>query len=368
MKRILVVVDNLNSGGIASVVLNISEAVNKENYIFDYIVYKQPNQEVLQRIENNNGKYFIVKRISETSPLQYVKKIRAIIRENGPYDAIHAHTSSFIWLACLAGEKENIPIRIGHAHGSKNAKQFLFSEALYAILRYFNRKYCTKMISCADLSGQYVFGKGFEFIPNFIDHTQYCKIEKEQLDQFTLQHHIPRDAHTYCFIGYLGGEKNPLFALQVFKRIVSENPHSYLLIAGDGPEFNQIIEFIQKNQLEKNVRMFGNTDKVKEILHLSHMLFMPSFSEGMSMAILEAQIAGVNCIVSSGVPITNDIKAGLFHRCLTFDIEDWYTTIQQVKKNPTVSEFDILNALENIGYDQRNVGRQYERIYDPLPL
>ena len=36
MKRILVVVDNLNSGGIASVVLNISEAVDKEKYIFHY--------------------------------------------------------------------------------------------------------------------------------------------------------------------------------------------------------------------------------------------------------------------------------------------------------------------------------------------
>lgn len=363
MKRILVVVDNLNSGGIASVVLNISEAVDKEKYIFHYIVYQQPNKDVVQRIEKIKGKYFVVKRLSETSPFQYVKNIREIIRKNGTYDAIHAHTSSFIWLACLAAKKENIPIRVGHAHGSNNSKQFLFSKGLYAILKYFNRKYCTKRIACAELSGKYIFGKAFDFIPNFVDHNKYLTVKIEEINEFRFEHNIPKDAEIYCFVGYLGGEKNPMFALRLFKKILSKNPNACFLIAGDGPDSDQLKEYIKENQLEDRVRMFGNTDKVKEILQISDIMLMPSFSEGMSMALLEAQISGVNCIVSNGVPRTNDIKAGLFHQCLTFDIENWNSVIKEVKKNGKLSGSEIIKSLEKIGYNKENVVREYEMIY-----
>ncbi|WP_341322789.1 glycosyltransferase [Solibacillus sp. FSL H8-0523] len=363
MKRILVVVDNLNSGGIASVVLNIAEATDTDNYIFDYILYKQPNNDVVQRIAKIKGKYFVVKRISETTPFKYVKKIREIIRNNGPYDAIHAHTSSFIWLSCLAAKKENISIRIGHAHGSRNSKQFLMSKGLYSILKYFNRRYCTKKIACAEISGKYIFGNEFDFIPNFIDHKKYLKVNKEEIDEFMFQHNIPKNIEIYCFIGYLGGEKNPLFALKIFKEILRDNSNSFLLIAGDGPDSNQLEEYIKGNQMENKVEMFGNTDKVREILQISNTLLMPSFSEGMSMALLEAQISGVNCIVSKGVPKTNDIKAGLFHQCSTLSVEDWIDMIKEGKKTDEISQMEIIKSLEKIEYDKESVVKKYEMIY-----
>ena len=366
MKRILVVVDNLNSGGIASVVLNIAEATDTENYIFDYILYKQPNNEVVQRIDKIKGKYFVVKRLSETTPINYVKKIREIIRNNGPYDAIHAHTSSFIWLSCLAAKKENILIRIGHAHGSKNSKQFLMSEWLYLILKYLNRKYCTKKIACAEVSGKYIFGDEFDFMPNFIDHKKYLSVNKEEISEFMIQHNIPKNNEIYCFIGYLGGEKNPIFALKIFKEILRDNSNALLLIAGDGPDSSQLEEYIKRNQMENKVKMFGNTNKVRDILQISHTLLMPSFSEGMSMALLEAQVSGVHCIVSKGVPETNDIKAGLFHQCSTLSVEHWIAMIEEVKKIEEISQMEIIKSLQNIEYNKESVVKKYEMIYSNL--
>jgi len=363
MKRILVVVDNLNSGGIASVVLNISEAVDPNNYRFDYIVYKQPNKEVIQRIKKIKGNYFIVKRLSETTPFNYVNNIREIIRNNGPYDVLHSHTSSFIWLSCLAAKKEKIPIRVGHAHGNKNSKQFFLSEWLYSILKYLNSIYCTKKIACAEKSGNYIFGNEFDFIPNFIDHEQYFEVKTEEINEFMFKHNISKDAEIYCFVGYLGGEKNPMFALQLFKKILMENANSFLLIAGDGPDSKRLEEYIKENQMENKVRMFGNTDEVRIILHTSDILLMPSFSEGMSMALLEAQISGVNCIVSAGVPKTNDIQVGLFHQSPVSNIEDWSKIIKMIKNRKKASKTEIMNALENIGYNKENIVSKYELIY-----
>lgn len=366
MKRILVVVDNLNSGGIASVVLNISEAANSEKYIFDYIIYKQLNKDVMQRIEKLRGKYFVIKRLSESNPFNYVKKIREIIRKNGPYDVIHAHTSSFIWLACLAAKKENIPIRIGHAHGSKNSKQFLLSETLYSILKHLNGKYCTKRIACAETSGNYIFGNEFDFIPNFVDHKKYLTVNKEEINEFMIQHNIPKNNEIYCFIGYLGGEKNPIFALDIFKEILRDNSNSFLLIAGDGPDSKQLEEYIIVNQIENKVKMFGNTNKVREILQISHTLLMPSFSEGMSMVLLEAQVSGVHCIVSKGVPETNNIKAGLFHQCSTLSVKNWMAMIEEVKKIEEISRMEIIKSLQKIEYNKESVIKKYEMIYSNL--
>lgn len=364
MKRILVVIDNLNRGGIASVALNISKVMDKEKFKFDYITYHEPDNDILNRLEKFNSKYFVVKRLSETSPYKYVTQIREVIKKNGPYDVIHAHTSSFIWLACLAAKVENIPIRIGHAHGSKNAKKFLFSNSLYFILRYFNRKFCTEMITCAQSSGVYVFGKNYKFLPNFIDHTQYKSMGIEEKYDFMDKYKIPKNTNIFCFIGYLGGEKNPMFALELFKKILNENKASYLLIAGDGPENNEIKAFIKANQMTKKVKMFGNTNEVKEILQISHIMLMPSITEGMSIAAIEAQISGVNCIFSSGVPKTNDIQAGLFHQCETLNVDEWINVVSEVlKKKQTKSNDELVQALKNIGYDKESVKRKLESIY-----
>ncbi|KOS69381.1 hypothetical protein AEA09_12990 [Lysinibacillus contaminans] len=364
MKRILVVIDNLNRGGIASVVLNISEVMDKEKFKFDYITYQEPDIDISNRLEKFNSKYFVVRRLSETSPLKYVNQIRQVIKKNGPYDVIHAHTSSFIWLACLAAKIEKIPIRIGHAHGSKNAKKFLFSNVFYFILRYFNRKFCTEMITCAESSGVYVFGKNYKFLPNFIDHTQYGSMNIEEKFDFMDKYNIPQNTIIFCFIGYLGGEKNPMFALELFKEILSGNTAYYLLIAGDGPANNEIKEFIKDNHMTKNVIMFGNTNEVKEILQISNIMLMPSITEGMSIAAIEAQISGVNCIISSGVPKTNDIKAGLFHQCETLVVNDWIYMVSEVlKKEHTKSHNEVIQALINIGYDKESVKRRLESIY-----
>lgn len=364
MKRILVVIDNLNRGGIASVVLNISEVMDKEKYKFDYITYQEPDIEISNRLEKYNSKYFVVKRLSETSPFNYIKQIRQIIKKNGPYNVIHAHTSSFIWLACLAAKIEKIPIRIGHAHGSKNSKIFLFSNILYFILRYFNRTFCTEMITCAESSGVYVFGKNYNFFPNFIDHTQYEKMNIEEKNNFKNKYNIPKNTNIFCFIGYLGGEKNPMFAVKLFKEILNENNDSYLLIAGDGPENTAIKEVVKNNHMMKNVIMFGNTNQVKEILQISDIMLMPSITEGMSIAAIEAQISGVNCIISNGVPETNDIKAGLFHRCETFVVDEWINMVNEIlKKEQTKSHNEVIQSLVNIGYDKESVKKRLESIY-----
>ncbi|WP_415333596.1 glycosyltransferase, partial [Clostridium perfringens] len=351
MKKILVVVDRLNSGGISTVVLNIAKALEKSEYQFDYICYENPNESIKNFLKKNKSKVFVINRLRDNNPLKYIKQIRKIIKENGPYKAIHVHTSLFIWLACYAAKKEKIHIRIGHAHGSKIQTKSISIKIFNSFLKYLNRRYCTKMLTCAELSGKTNFGADYKFLPNFLIEEEYLKkIDKNKnyYDDFS----ISRTSKILAYIGYIGGEKNTRFLVDVLEKLVQLDKEVILLIIGEGRESQEIKNLFYEKKLLKNVRMLGQRNDVKELLNFSDGLVMPSLSEGMSLAILEAQILGKPCIVSNGVPNTNDIGANLFHKINSFDAEDWANNINKILKDNIIIKRDqILKCLKNKKYD-----------------
>jgi glycosyltransferase EpsF len=365
LKKVIVVVDNLNRGGISTVVLGIHNLINKETFKIDYITYIKPDSNIEKLIKKHNSNIFIVKRLSQTTPIKYIMSIKNILKANGPYDAIHVHTSSFIWLACIAAKLQKIPVRIGHAHGSKNVTKFPLSNIIYALLKVMNRNFCTVMLACSDPSGKFTFGKDYHFIPNLVDYYKFAPISKPDKKDFLNKYKLSESSDKYSFVGYLGGEKNPFFALKLFNYILRNNSNSYLLIAGDGPDLYKMKNYILKNNMVEKVVLLGNTNEINKVLHISDILLMPSFTEGMSLTLLEAQISGVPCIVSKGVPITNNIKAGLFHQCKSYEINEWSETIKDIFTDDIKVNFeDSVKCLKGIGYDKETVISKIENIYN----
>ena len=364
-KNILVIVDGLDRGGIASVVLNISKELETRGYRFDYVCYNLPPENMVRMLHKNKSKIFVIDSVSKSNPFKYIKAISNIVKENGEYSAIHAHTSSFIWLACYAAKKEGIDVRVGHAHGSKNLlRNSLLSKTLFYLFRFINRKYCTNMLTCSKKSGEFTFGKGFEFIPNFVDPNNYTELTKQQRNKYYESFNIPVGKKILGFVGYIGREKNTKFLIPVIKKLIEEGNDSYLILAGLGDGFEEISKLIEKEKLDERVKMLGQRKDVNELLHFFDVLLMPSFSEGMSIALLEAQICSTPCVVSIGVPETNDIGAGLFHICEKYDVREWCETIKKVLlTEKVVTRREIEGVLNNKGYDMTSVGNRISQIY-----
>lgn len=128
MDRVLVVVSSIsNSGGVSTVVKNICKALYEKNIICDFICYDKPDLEDYDLINAMGSKIFLTDRFSKVMPQTYIRNLRKIMRDNQPYVAMFSHISLFTGFACYAGKKENIPVRIGYAHGSTMDKcNFLF--------------------------------------------------------------------------------------------------------------------------------------------------------------------------------------------------------------------------------------------------
>lgn len=69
---------------------------------------------------------------------------------------------------------------------------------------------------------------------------------------------------------------------------------------GEGEKFKEIKNYVSENQLESNIKLLGYKTNVPEYLKNSKLLLMPSISEGLSTAMLEAMVCGC-------VPIVSDV-------------------------------------------------------------
>ena len=96
--------------------------------------------------------------------------------------------------------------------------------------------------------------------------------------------------------------KNHRFLVETFSQVKRNIPAAHLLLVGRGPEEAAIREQVRAAGLESSVHFLGVTDDVPAVLHGLDAFVLPSFREGLSMAAVEAQAAGVPCVLSDGVP------------------------------------------------------------------
>ncbi|PRR84084.1 glycosyltransferase [Clostridium vincentii] len=366
MNKILVMVDNLEIGGVARVVRNFCDACSKNsNLIFDYVIYIEPSEETLNELSKAKSKYFVIPRVSETTIFKYINNIRSIIRNNGKYSAIHAHTTYFIWLACYAAKKEKIPVRVGHAHGSEGPYKSLISKVVESSGRFLNRKYCTHMLACAETSGEYTFGSRFEFIPNIIKYDNIKRLTSKQRSDYYEEFNIPKDGIILGYLGVIGMVKNTKFLIPLMKKIVESHKKYYMILAGSGPDEEVIKDMIDKENLTSYVKLIGQRSDNYELLQIFDVLLMPSFSEGMSLSILESQLCSTPCVVSPGVPKTNNIHMNLFYQCNSYNYDDWEKNIRLAYKNKCKTSLEQrINILENIKYDKESIAKKLVEIYN----
>ena len=365
MKKILIIVDNLELGGVARVARNFcNECSKNSDVIFDYVCYKEPSNNTLSELAKFKSKCFVISRVSNTSIFKYINSIRSIIQNNGEYCAVHAHTAYFIWLACYAAKKENIPIRIGHAHGSEGISNSLMYKFIETSGRILNRKYCTNMLACAETSGKYTFGYGFEFMPNIVKYYNIKTITNKQREKYLEEFNIPKDSIILGYLGVIGMVKNTKFIIPLMKKIVESNKECYMILVGSGPDEGIIKDMIIKENISENVKIIGQRSDNYELLQLFDVLLMPSFSEGMSLSILEAQLSGTACVVSKGVPITNDIELDLFYQCNTYNLDEWIENIKFALRNiHTLTLEERVDILKQKKYDEESITKRLLEIY-----
>ena len=151
--------------------------------------------------------------------------------------------------------------------------------------------------------------KNMVIVPNGMKLEEYTNLPAK--GAFRLKHNISPDQQLVLFMARLNIKKGLDLLLPAFKQIEKQIPNAVLVLAGPDDGYQQETEaFIRKNKLENRIKLVGMlTDTVKkEALADADLFVLPSYSEGFSIAVLEAMTSGVPALVSDRVGFGDYIK------------------------------------------------------------
>jgi glycosyltransferase involved in cell wall biosynthesis len=86
--------------------------------------------------------------------------------------------------------------------------------------------------------------------------------------------------------------------LKAFKLVVEKIPSAKLLIAGDGPLRNELLELTEELALTSTVKFLGNRRDIPELLRIFDVFALSSIKEGLPITLLEAMASEVPTVAT----------------------------------------------------------------------
>jgi glycosyltransferase involved in cell wall biosynthesis len=121
---------------------------------------------------------------------------------------------------------------------------------------------------------------------------------------------IPSDAFVFGGMMRLSPEKNPLGLLEAFSHIRSKAPQAWLVLAGDGPQRPEVEQWLRASSAADRVCLLGARNDPERIYPLFDCFVLPSLTEGLPLALLEA-MACERSVVASRVGQVATVLDGL---------------------------------------------------------
>ena len=158
-------------------------------------------------------------------------------------------------------------------------------------------------------------------------------------------------------VGMFNDFKNHTFLVDIFNEYKKLNNKANLILVGDGYLQESIQKKVDELKLNDFVYFLGKRLDVNEILSMCDIYVMPSLSEGLSIALLEAQVNGLKCYTSDGVDRKSDVTGNVEFLPLKNSSKDWASIIYN---NNNDRDMDVIKKIpKNFDYKE-----SCKRVYD----
>ena len=230
------------------------------------------------------------------------KQLKKIIDE-GHYDVVHCNTPmGGIVTRLAAGKARKNGTRVYYtAHGfhfyqGAPKKNWL---VFYPIEKFFSRK-TDKLLTITqedyNLASKKFYCKVYRTHGVGVDERRYFPVSEEEKKR--LKEEMGFSGPVILNVGELLPNKNQKMAISMIKDVVKQYPDAVLLIAGNGPEKENLEKQIAELGLEKNVKLLGYCTHLQDYQHIADVLVACSYREGLPLNIVEAMLSGTPIVAS----------------------------------------------------------------------
>jgi glycosyltransferase involved in cell wall biosynthesis len=275
--------------------------------------------------------------ISKFFPLFSMELYRILKQNKLGFDVIHLHGLwNFTLLAAHLLQLHNKSIVT--VHGCAHPYTFLGNKLKRGLFSYgFQTRFLkkVKMIhvlhegekqEVAEYLGESL--SSIRIIPNGIDLPAITNISANKPDKV-------------LFLSRLHQKKGLDLLLPAFKKVLDRVPSAELIIAG--PDFGMmsfVESFVQNNDLESSIKYIGTVAGQEKIdLLLSSKVFaLPSYSEGFSIAVLEALVYQIPVVVSTETGLSIEIDEFKAGKVIAFTTDSISEAIVEILTNPSQAQ------------------------------
>jgi glycosyltransferase involved in cell wall biosynthesis len=310
----------MNQGGVETWLMNLLRRADRGQVQMDFLVHTDRPGAYDAEVQRLGSRVFSCPFPQNVA--RYAARFGAIVREFGPYDVVHSHVHSFsgavLWLGRMAG----IPMRIAHSHTDESKLAGRYSVARRAYLRLSRRlirAHCTRGLAVSREAAADLFGTRWEddrrvrILPCSIDLAPF----RRPIDRAAVRRELGFQDGDRVFghVGNFHPVKNHRFLLEIAVEIARREPQARFLLVGDGPLRPAMEETARRDGLENRIVFAGLSSDVPRLLTgaMDGFLF-PSHTEGLPMALIEAQAASLPATISDAISPEASVVPALVQR------------------------------------------------------
>jgi glycosyltransferase involved in cell wall biosynthesis len=307
--RVLHGLGTMNPGGVETWLMHVLRNIDRERFQLDICTFGNQPGLYAQEVEELGGRML---RCPKGANLwAFRRRFRKILRD-GNYNIVHSHVHLFSGALLCWAKAEGVPVRIAHSHTSRDDRPNTPLRACYRrLMKSWINRYATHGLAASRLSAAQLFGEDWESDRRFrilhygIDLAPFQ--EPVSREQVRAELGIPIEAPVVGHVGRFVPAKNHRWLLEIAEAILKRRPDVHFLLVGDGPLRQEIEATARTKEFTERMHFVGTRTDVSRLMRGGMDVFvLPSLWEGLPVALIEAQAAGLHCVLSD--TITNEVK------------------------------------------------------------
>lgn len=370
--KVLIVAGSMHVGGIENQLMHLLRKADKEKYQIDFTTtVENPfyEDEILSlgskliHLPPTEGKYF----------LRYCKVLYRVLKE-GQYDVVHSHELFHSGMVLLTARLAGVKHRFVHAHNwcdgdSLDDKPGIKRRLYNTLMQRWILDNGTHFLACSTLAGKFLYGdkkthqKNYHLVFNSVDTGKFLDhYNKQETGEFC------EDGWTNVIqVGRFSVVKNQLFTVRIAEELKRRGEKVRILCAGnDGNSYEKSVrQAIAAAGVEDHMQLLGIRKDIDVLMRKSAAFLLPSTYEGMPLVMIEAQAAGLPCVIADTFSHEVDYDIGLAHWVpITAEPKEWADVLIRAISEGRAPKERVVQVVEEKGFDSDAFSRKLCELYE----
>lgn len=352
--RILHVLGVLNMGGAESRIMDLYRHIDRSLVQFDFLVHTSaqvpagvfPGSDELmacrapeaydEEARSLGAHIYALPRFNGRNLALYRRAAERFFAEHHAFAAVEGHMTSMASVYLPIAKRAGVPVTIAHARnaGVDAGIRGIATRALRSSLP----RRADYLLACSRLAGEAAYGRRrmesgeVEVVPNALE-TEDFRFDPGVRRRVRVELGIPENALVLGHTGRFDDNKNHRYLAERFaalSKAYRQGPPPRLLCIGEGRRMEAVRRYLQEEGCGSQLLFPGlqSRSRTKALYQAMDVFVFPSLYEGLPGTVIEAQAAGLPCLISDR--ITEEVQVTPLVRRLSLEHpKEWDAALLQ---------------------------------------